>query len=98
MRLDQHVGNSDLVFQIRARAAAARVFMRAEVIPGPSIERAVAHTRLVVRNEIVAEASALIGRAPKLSREWMHGKANAVSDAGCVCPPVAAIGVEHEHV
>jgi hypothetical protein len=58
------------------------IVIRAHVIPGPAVESAVTHTRNEVRNEIVAEAIPLVGRAIQVPRHRVHGEPNAVSQRG----------------
>ena len=48
MGLQQDVGNRDPVFEVRPRVGLGRVFVRADVVPRPAIERAFAHARDVV--------------------------------------------------
>src|SRR5580704_11636771 len=62
--LDQHVGNGDLVFQVRPLAGMTRILMRADIVPGPAVKRALAHAGDVIGRHVVAEAVALVGRAP----------------------------------
>src|SRR5215831_12268704 len=97
MRLDEHVGNSDLVLQVRPFAAMTRIFVRADIIPRPSVESAVTHARDEVGNEIVAQIVALVGRAPEITGHRMHREANAVSQPAGEYSPISALRIEHEY-
>src|SRR5262245_65065839 len=74
----------------------SRIFVGAQIVPRPAVEGAVTHTRNEVGHEIVAEIVALIGRAPEVARQRVHGKANAVSQPACGHSPITALRVEHE--
>src|SRR5229473_614987 len=77
MRLDQHIGYGDLIPQVGSFAAMARIFVGAQIVPRPAVERAVAHARDEVRDEVVAKIVALVGRAPEVARLRMHGEPDA---------------------
>src|SRR5205085_1064078 len=94
MRLEQDVGNDDLVLEVGPLALVARVFVRADVIPGPAVEAAFAHARDVVGRQIVAEPVALVGRAPQVAGGRMHREAGAVADASGENLLVLALGIE----
>src|SRR6266702_7087475 len=98
MRLDQNVGHSDLVLEVGPRSPVARVLVGADVIPGPAVEGAFAHAGDVVGREIIAEAIALVGRAPKLAGHRVHRHADAIADAGCESSLALALRIEDEHV
>jgi len=52
------------------------------------------HTRHEVGDEIVAEIVALVGRAPEVAGQWVHGESDAVSQPACEHSPIPALGVE----
>src|SRR5262249_59969228 len=68
-----------------------------QIVPRPAVESAVTHTRNEVWHEIVAEIIALVGRAPEVARQRVHGEPNAVSQPTCEHSPIPARRVEHEH-
>src|SRR6516165_4092857 len=70
-----------------------RIFVRADIVPRPSVESAVAHAR----DEVGAEIVALVGRASEIAGHRMHGEANAVSQTACEYSPIPALRIEHEH-
>src|SRR5262249_8557842 len=74
-----------------------RIFVRADIVPRPSVESAVPYARDEVGNEIVTQIVARVGRAPEIARHRMHGEANAVSQPTCEYSPIPALGIEHEH-
>src|SRR5262245_11382872 len=74
----------------------SRIFVGAILVPRPAIESAVTHTRNEVGYEVVAEIVALVVRAPQVSRQWVHGEPNAVSQPACEHSPIPARRVEHE--
>jgi hypothetical protein len=73
------------------------VFVGAEIVPGPAVERPVAHARHEIGHEIVAEIVALVGRAPEVAVLRVHGKAHTVAQPAGEYAPIAALGIEHEH-
>src|SRR5690242_4155739 len=97
MRLDEHVRDRDLVLEVGPLAAAARILVGADVVPGPAIERALANAGDVVGRHVIAEAVALVGRAPQVAAPWRDRHANAVADAGRKDVAVLALRVEGEH-
>src|SRR4029077_20457739 len=91
------IGDRDLVFQVRSLAAAARILVGADVVPGPAVERAFTHARDVVGWNVIAEPVALIGRAPEFAAPWRDRHADAVADAGREDVAVLALRIEREH-
>src|SRR5215468_8984642 len=75
----------------------SRIFIGAQIVPGPAVESAVSHARNEVGDEIVAEIVALVGRAPEVARQRVHGEPNAVSQPTCEHSLIPARRVEHEH-
>ena len=57
MRLEEHIGNDDLLRQFRVLAFEARILMIAHVEPRPAIEAAFLHMGDVIGHQIVAELS-----------------------------------------
>src|SRR3984957_17559811 len=75
----------------------AWVLMVTDVKPGPSIEGTIAHPRNIVRNEIISQTIALIGRAPHVSGCGMDRKADAVADARSKDAWILSVGIESQH-
>jgi hypothetical protein len=75
----------------------SRIFVGAQIIPGPAVERAVTHARNEVGDEIVAEAIALVGRAPDIAGQWVHGESNAVSQSAREHSSIAALRIKYEY-
>ena len=96
VRLQQHVGHDDLVLEVGPRALVARILVRADVIPGPAVETALAHPGDVIGRQVVAETVALVGRAPQIAGGRVHGDADAVADAGREHLLVFSLRIEHE--
>src|SRR3982074_2018224 len=82
VRLDQNVGNGGFPLQIRPFADAPRIFVAADIEPRPAVECPFAHTRDVIRHQIVSRAVAFIGRAIQVSVGWMNSETNAIADTG----------------
>src|SRR5258705_9387375 len=97
MRLDQHIGYGDLIPQVGSFAAMARIFVGAQIVPRPAVERAVAHARDEVRDEVVAKIVALVGGAPEVAGLRMHGEPDAVPEPGCEHAPISSVRIEDEH-
>src|SRR5260370_42568669 len=97
MRLDQHIGYGDLIPQVGSFAAMARIFCGAQIVPRPAVERAVAHARDEVRDEVVAKIVALVGRAPDVARLRMHAEPAAVPQPGGDHAPISSVRIEDEH-
>src|SRR5580704_8775586 len=98
MSLDQHVRDGDLVLQIRPLAGMTRVLVRADIIPGPAVIGAVAHAGDVIGRHIVAEAVALVGRAPQRAARGCDRHADAVADAGGEDAAVLAVRIEGQDI
>src|ERR1700691_2079273 len=97
VRLDKNVGNGDPALQIRALAKVAWVLMVADVEPGPSIEGSFTHPGDIVRDKIVAQPIALIGRAPYVRGDRMNGETDAVANTGGEDAGILAVGIECQH-
>src|SRR5258708_31408147 len=97
MRLDQHIGYGDLIPQVGWFAGRARIFVGAQIVPRPAVERAVAYERDEVRDEVVAKIVALVGRAPDVARLRMHGEPDAVPQPGGEHAPISSARIEDEH-
>src|SRR5262245_7652205 len=75
----------------------SRIFVGAQIVPRPAVESAVTHARNEVGHEIVAEIVALVGRAPEIARQRVHGEPDTVSQPAREYSPIPARRVEHEH-
>ena len=75
VRLKQHVRDRDFALEIGTCAAPRpRVFMVADVVPGPAVERARLDRRDVIRRQIVAKQIAFIGGAEHGASSWLDRK------------------------
>src|SRR6266849_2500044 len=97
MRLKQNIRYCDLVFQIRTFASMPGVLMAANIIPWPSIKCVLANAGHIVGHQIVAEAIALVGRAPGRSALRLNCETDAIADAGGEQFPVLAVGIEGQY-
>src|SRR6202021_2198882 len=79
-------------------ALVPRVLAVAGIVPGPTVERARAHPRQVIRRQIVAEPVALVGRAPDIAGPRLDREADAVADAGRENPPALPLRIEDQHI
>src|SRR5216684_2938752 len=68
VRLQQHIGNNDLLFQLRMFTLMARILVTADVPPGPAIKSASFDMGDVVGRKIVSQAVTFVDRAPQLTR------------------------------
>ncbi len=91
-------GVMTLRLQLGVLADVARVLVAAHVPPRPAVEAAFLHVGDVVGDEVVAEAIALIGRAPQLAGDGVDGFADAVADAPGVDLDELAVGRELEDI
>src|SRR5581483_7344208 len=82
VRLDQDVGNGDLVLEVGPLTDVMRILVAADIKPWPAVERALLHAGDVVRNEIVAKAVTLVGRAIDVAGGRMNREPHAISDPG----------------
>src|ERR1700733_563076 len=98
VRLDEDVGNGDLVLQVRPLAFVPRVLVGADIVPGPAVERAFAYAGDVVGRRVVADAVALVGRAPQRAAAGRNRHADAVTDAVGIDALVLAVGIERQNV
>src|SRR5207302_6690628 len=97
MSLDQHVGDGDLALEIGPLARMPGVFIAADIKPRPSIERIFADPGHVVWHQIVAEAVALVGGAPRRAALRLDCEADAIADSRGEYFLVFAIGIERQH-
>src|ERR1035438_8860657 len=81
MRLKQYIGYRDLVLQIGPLALVPRVFVAADIKPRPSIECIFADTAHEVGHQIITEAVALIGGAPRRAALRLDREADAIADS-----------------
>ena len=96
MRLDEQVGDDDLVLQLGVLAGVARVLVRTEIEPWPAVEAAILDARDVVGREQIAELVALVRGAPELAGFGIHGEADGIADSGRVNAFTFPIGRELE--
>src|SRR5713101_9532068 len=75
----------------------SRIFIGAQIVPGPAVESAVTHARNEVGDEIVAEIVALVGRAPEVAGQLVHGEPDAVSQPAREHSLIPALRVKHEY-
>src|SRR5664279_1392022 len=80
VRLQQDIGDGDLVLEIGARAGKAGILVGADVEPGPAVERPLLYAGDIVGHQIIAEAIALVGRTPGRAVGRRNRKTNAVPD------------------
>src|SRR5690242_14836640 len=83
MCAEQHIGHGHFVAQIRALAGMSRIFVSAEVVPGPAIEAALFDPADVVRNEIIAKTIAFIRRTPQGAGRGLDRESHTVANTGC---------------
>ena len=92
MRLQEHVGNDDLVLQFGMLAFEARIGMASDVIPGPAVEAALLDVGDVVGDQVVAERVALVGGAPDFAGGGIDSDAGGIADARGVDADEFAVG------
>src|ERR1700737_2456370 len=97
VRLDENVGNGDFALQIRTFADVPRIFVAADIEPGPPVERTFVHPSNVVRHQIVSETVALIGGAIQISTCGMNCETHTIADTGGKDAKAFSIGIEHQH-
>ena len=98
MGLDQHVGHDDLVGKIGPLVFVVRILMGADVIPGPAVEAAFRDMGRKFRRQIVAQNVALVDDAPQRRGFRLDRHAGAIAQPSREDAPVAAVGIEGEHV
>ena len=87
-------GAIDVRLQVRPLALAPRLLVPADVVPGPAVEAAVADRGHVLERHVVAEAVALVDRAPDVAGRGMDGEPGAVAQPGGVVPQPLSLGIE----
>jgi len=80
MGLEQDVGHRDVVLEIGPRAAVPGIFIGTDIVPGPAVERAFPDAGDVVAGDVVAQAVALVGRAPEIA-VGTDGETDAIADS-----------------
>ena len=81
MGLDQHVGDGNLVGEIRPPAAPGPgVLMVADAIPGPAVKRPLLDAGDIVGWKIIAQQVALVGGAVDDTCARLHCQPRAVAD------------------
>src|SRR6202011_2530138 len=98
VRLDQNIGNRGFPLQIRTLAGMPRIFVAANVEPGPAVERTLAHPGDVVRHQLVSHAVTLVGRAIDVAGCGMNRETYAIADTGGKHASAFPIGVEHQYI
>src|SRR5258705_4520223 len=98
MGLHQHVRNTHLVLQVRARSLVAGVLVAADVIPGPAIECALLDLSGVFERRVVAKSVALVDDAPRTAGRRLNGDAGAVAQPRGNDLLVLAVRIEGEDV
>ena len=73
-----------------------RILIAADIEPWPAIEGAFAHSGHKIGHKVVAEAVALVDRAPELTGR-LHRHPDAVAQTGRKEPLVLALRREGEH-
>src|SRR5262249_11738581 len=96
VRLNEHIEYGDLVLQIRPLFALPRLLVGTEIVPWPAVEGVLLYPRDIVGHEIVTQAVALVGRAPRRAIR-LHREPDAIADAGREQPLVLAAGIERQH-
>ena len=102
VRVQDDVWGDDPGLQLGMLADVAWVLQAAgravKVEPGPAVEAAYLHVGHVVGHQVVAQAVALIGRAPKLAGDGVDGFSHTVANAECVDLDELAGGQELQNV
>ena len=98
MRLDGHLGDGHLARKVRPLAPMPGVHVIADIVPRPAVEGAFLNRRREVGREIVAEPVALVDGAPRHAGCRVDRQRGAVAKPRRVDPPVAALGIEFQHV
>src|SRR5208337_3466485 len=79
MRLEQRVGNANFSGEIGPLALVARVLVRADVEPWPTVKAALRDTGRIVGRKVVAESVALVDDAPQGAARRLDGQPRAVA-------------------
>ena len=74
-----------------------RILIAADIEPWPAIEGAFAHSGHKIGHKVVAEAVALVDRAPELAGPRLHRHSDAVAQTRRKEPLVLALRREGEH-
>ena len=98
MRLDENVGRHHVSREVGTLPNVVRVFVRADIEPGPTEERAFDDPCREIGRKIVAEAVALVDDAPQRAAGWLNGQTRAVANACRINALVTAVGIERQHV
>src|SRR5262249_52388074 len=75
-----------------------RIFVCADIIPGPPVEAAFAHARDVIRWKIVSQTVTFVGRAPEIAGRGIYRHADAIANAARVNAPALTFRIEHEDI
>src|SRR6266851_7727277 len=97
MRLHQHVGHRYTAAQSRLFTRMAGILVAADIEPRPAIEGAFAYPSQEIWRKLVAEAVALVDRAPEVAVPGLHRHSDTVPQAGREEPFVFALRREGEH-
>src|SRR5438876_9966419 len=73
------------------------IFVGADIEPRPAIEGALTHPGQIIGREVVAEAVALVDRAPEIAASRLCRHADAVAQTGREELLVLAVRCEGEH-
>src|SRR5208282_5185923 len=98
MRLQEHIGDEHFVLQLRMVTHVARVLVRSDVKPRPTVESALRDSRDVIGREVIAELIALVDGCPEIAGPGIDGEANRIANAGGVDLFALSVGIENEDV
>ena len=98
VRLQEHVGSNDFIFQFRMLALMLGVPGSAHVKPGPAVKASILNMSDVVRNEVVAQRIAFVYRAPEISSLRLNSNTHGIADARRVDAEARAVRVVFQNV
>src|ERR1700716_357490 len=96
--LHQHIGESDLVLEIRTRTLVTGILVCSDVVPRPAVECALLDCGGIFEGRVVAELVALVDDAPQTAGRRLDGDAGTVAQAGGDDRLVPAVRVVGKHV
>src|SRR5215207_7446891 len=98
MSLEEHIGDGHLGCKVGAVPLAARIFIAADVVPGPAVKLSLSDFGSIFEGHVVAELIALIDNAPRRAGSRVDRHPRAIAQTGGKYLLVFAVRIDDENI
>src|SRR5215207_5643022 len=98
MSLEEHIGDGHLGCKVGAVPLVARIFIAADVIPGPAVKLSLFDFGGIFEGYVVAELIALIDNAPRPAGSRVDRHPRAIAQTGGKYRLVLAVRIDDENI